>query len=106
MATSFRKATCPPPTTHRAVVAEVEMIEVFSRHADLPAVLDVTYPEPPAKDSPLRSLPNVVPTPHIAGSMQQECARMGMWMLDELRRFLSGELQRYFVIRNQLSQMA
>jgi hypothetical protein len=38
--------------------------------------------------------------------MQQECARMGMWMLDELRRFLSGELLRYFVIRNQLSQMA
>jgi phosphoglycerate dehydrogenase-like enzyme len=87
-------------------VAEVEMIEVLSRHADLPAVLDVTYPEPPAKGSPLRSLPNVVLTPHIAGSMQQECARMGMWMLDELRRFLSGEPLRYLVTRNQHPQMA
>jgi hypothetical protein len=38
--------------------------------------------------------------------MQQECARMGMWMLDELRRFLSGEPLRYVISQNQLSQMA
>lgn len=64
-------------TSRGAVVAEDEMIEVLSRRPDLSAVLDVTHPEPPVKDSLLRSLPNVVLTPHIAGSMQRECERMG-----------------------------
>lgn len=93
-------------TSRGAVVAEDEMIEVLTRRPDLSAVLDVTYPEPAAQDSPLRSLPNVVYTPHIAGSMQGECARMGMWMVDELRRFLAGEPLRCTVTRDQLARMA
>ncbi|MFQ9872123.1 MAG: NAD(P)-dependent oxidoreductase [Oscillospiraceae bacterium] len=36
-----------------AVIREPEMIEVLQRRPDLQAVLDVTYPEPPAQDSPL-----------------------------------------------------
>jgi phosphoglycerate dehydrogenase-like enzyme len=93
-------------TSRGAVVAEDEMIEVLTRRPDLSAVLDVTYPEPPAPDSPLRSLPNVILTPHIAGSMQGECARMGSWMAVEFQRYVSGEPLRHAVTRDRLARMA
>jgi phosphoglycerate dehydrogenase-like enzyme len=54
------------------------------------AFLDVTDPEPPALDSPLRTLPNVVVTPHIAGCIEN-CNHMGELAVEELRRFFAGE---------------
>ena len=93
-------------TSRGAVIAEDEMIEALRRRPDLSAVLDVTFPEPPAEDSPLRSLPNVVLTPHIAGSMQGECARMGSWMAEELRRFVDGEPLHHRITKAKLAQMA
>ncbi|MEI6491165.1 MAG: hydroxyacid dehydrogenase [Verrucomicrobiota bacterium] len=93
-------------TSRGAVIAEDEMIGVLRGRPDLSAVLDVTFPEPPASDSPLRSLPNVVLTPHIAGSMQGECERMGSWMADELRRFVGSSPLRYRVTQSMLAKMA
>ena len=54
------------------------------------AFLDVTDPEPPAPDSPLRRLDNVVVTPHIAGCIEN-CHRMGELAGEEVRRYLAGE---------------
>ena len=54
------------------------------------AFLDVTDPEPPASDSPLRSLDNAVVTPHIAGCIEN-CHRMGELAVEEVRRYLAGE---------------
>jgi len=54
------------------------------------AFLDVTDPEPPDLDSPLRRLENVVVTPHIAGCIEN-CNRMGELAVEELRRFFAGE---------------
>lgn len=93
-------------TSRGAIINEREMVEVLRARPDLTAILDVTYPEPAADDSPLRTLPNVVLTPHIAGSMQGECARMGSWMASELRRFISGEPLRHSVSREMLAKMA
>jgi phosphoglycerate dehydrogenase-like enzyme len=78
-------------TARGPIVREAEMIETLWRRPDLQAVLDVCDPEPPAADSPLLTLPNVVLTPHIAGSMGPECRRLGRGMVDELRRYLAGE---------------
>lgn len=78
-------------TARGAVVDEEAMIEVLQNRPDLMAVLDVTYPEPPKPGSPLYTLPNVVLTPHIAGSLNQECRRMGRYAVEECRRYLRGE---------------
>ncbi|MEU9603098.1 hydroxyacid dehydrogenase [Streptomyces sp. NPDC048057] len=54
------------------------------------AVLDVTDPEVPAADSPLYTLPNVLLTPHVAGSLGTELHRMADFALDELERYGRG----------------
>ncbi len=77
-------------TARGAVVNEPEMIAVLQARPDLTAVLDVTWPEPPVPGSPLYTLPNVFLTPHIAGSMHGECARMGSYMLEELKLWRAG----------------
>jgi phosphoglycerate dehydrogenase-like enzyme len=78
-------------TARGEVVREEEMIEVLCQRSDLQAVLDVTAPEPPQADSPLYTLPNVVLTPHIAGSVGPECRRMGRCMVEELERYVAGQ---------------
>jgi phosphoglycerate dehydrogenase-like enzyme len=93
-------------TARGAVVREEEMIEVLSRRPDLYAVLDVTYPEPPEPGSPLYTLPNVVLTPHIAGSMDRECERMGRYMVDELVRYLAGEPLQWTISREEAAHLA
>lgn len=78
-------------TARGAIVDEPAMVEVLARRPDLTALLDVTWPEPPVAGSPLYSLPNVVLTPHIAGSLARECRRMGRLMVDEYDRWIKGE---------------
>ena len=78
-------------TARGALVREQEMIEVLRARPDLTVVLDVCHPEPPDEGSPLFALPNVFLTPHLAGSMGPECARMGAYMAAELKRYLAGE---------------
>jgi phosphoglycerate dehydrogenase-like enzyme len=84
-------------TARGALVDEAGMARVAAARPDLTFLLDVTDPEPPAPDSPLFRLSNVVLTPHIAGCEGAECRRMGGLMLDEYDRFVRGEplLHRY-----------
>lgn len=93
-------------TARGAIIREEEMIEVLKERGDITAVLDVTFPEPPVKESPLYSLPNVILTPHLAGSVGQECGRMGSYMLEEFKRYLSGEELKWQVTREQFEIMA
>ena len=93
-------------TGRGAVVDESGLVAVLRRRPDLTAVLDVTWPEPPLPDSPLLTLPNVVLTPHIAGSMGVECRRMGQTMADELRRYLAGEPLRHEIDEKKAAILA
>lgn len=93
-------------TARGAIVDEDGLTSVLRERPDLTAVLDVTCPEPPAADSLLRSLPNVVLTPHIAGSMGQEVARMGWWMAAESQRWLRGKPLRHQVELGALHRLA
>jgi phosphoglycerate dehydrogenase-like enzyme len=74
-------------TARGAVVKEDDLIEEL-RKGRLYACLDVTDPEPPLPDSPLRSLPNVFLTPHIAGPRS---VRLGNLAVEEVERYLSGQ---------------
>lgn len=78
-------------TARGAVLDEPEVIAVLRDRPDLTAVLDVTWPEPPDPGSPLFTLPNVLLTPHLAGALGGERARLGELVRDELRRFVRGE---------------
>ena len=69
------------------------------------AFLDVTDPEPPPADSPLRHLENVVVTPHAAGCIE-DCSRMGEMAAEELRRYFAGERAIYQITRDMLHRVA
>jgi len=93
-------------TARGAVVREDELIAVLQQRPDLFALLDVTYPEPPAEGSPLYTLPNVVLTPHIAGSLDNECRRMGRYAIRELEHYLKGEPQEWEITREAAARLA
>ena len=87
-------------------VAEADLIAALKEKPGRVAVLDVSWPEPPVSGSELYTLDNVVLTPHLAGSVGNEVARMGEYMLAEYRAFASGARTRYGVTEAMLATMA
>jgi len=93
-------------TARGAIVDEDELAHIFKERSDLSAVMDVTIKEPLPKDSPLWSLPNVILTPHIAGSVGRECYRLGRYMLEELQHYLADEPLKWAITRDKAAVMA
>lgn len=103
---SMKKGAAFINTARGAIVDEEAMIDVLRNRPDLEAHLDVVSPEPPAEDNPLLSMANVYITPHIAGSQQTECRRMGQMAVDECRRFLGAEALAWSVTEKMMETMA
>lgn len=76
--------------TARGALVDQQALEEELRSGRIDAVLDVTSPEVLPASSPLYTLPNVLLTPHIAGSMGGELRRMADFALDELERWTRG----------------
>ncbi|WP_344914911.1 hydroxyacid dehydrogenase [Paenibacillus hodogayensis] len=93
-------------TGRGAQVVEEDLIRALREVPTRTALLDVTHPEPVREDSELLRLDNVVLTPHIAGSISREVARMGRYMAEECGRYLKGEPLRYEVKVEMLETMA
>jgi len=93
-------------TSRGDVVREREMVEVLRKRPDLWAVLDVLANRDQSDGGDVYKLSNVIITPHIAGSMDRECRRMGKAMVDELRRYLAGEPLLWQVTPERLAHMA
>jgi phosphoglycerate dehydrogenase-like enzyme len=93
-------------TSRGAIIDENALVATMRKRPDLTAWLDVTHPEPPPPDSPLRTLPNVFLTPHVAGSMKPEYGRMGEYMVREAIRYLSGDPLEHQVNKEMLLHMA
>jgi phosphoglycerate dehydrogenase-like enzyme len=88
-----------------AIVREGELIEVLRARPDLQAVLDVTEVEPVPPGSPLHDLRNVVLTPHLAGALGPERARLGDLVVGELTRYVSEQPLRHEVTREMAAAM-
>jgi phosphoglycerate dehydrogenase-like enzyme len=91
--------------TARGTLIDEAALIVELRRGRFFAFLDVTDPEPPAMDSPLRHLDNVVVTPHLAGCIE-DCGRLGEMAVEELRRHFAGEPPLYEVTADMLARIA
>ena len=85
----LRDGTVLINTARGSIIDEAALIDELAT-GRIFAFLDVTDPEPPASDSPLRRLENVVVTPHIAGCIDN-CHRMGELAVEEVCRYLAGQ---------------
>jgi phosphoglycerate dehydrogenase-like enzyme len=88
--------------TARGAVIDTDALARECAFQRIDAILDVTDPEPLPDDSVLYDLPNVMITPHIAGSLGSETQRMSESALDELERYLSGQPPRAAVTADEL----
>jgi len=89
-------------TSRGLCVDEAALIEECGK-GRLLAFLDVTDPEPAADDSPLRSLPNVVLTSHMAGGKDWH---IGAQATDDIAAFLKGEQPLMAVTPDMLARLA
>lgn len=93
-------------TARGAIVDEPAMIDVLRQRPDLQALLDVTYPEPPEKGSPLFHLPNVWLSGHIAGSVKHEVFRLGRACVDAFGDWRAGRKLSDAVNPHEFASMA
>ncbi len=92
-------------TSRGSVINEQDLIEELQK-GRIFACIDVTNPEPPAQDNVLRTLDNVVLTPHIAGTATNGLKRVALHVCEELERLLNGEKMRAEVNLDNLSNLA
>jgi phosphoglycerate dehydrogenase-like enzyme len=77
--------------TARGSLVDSAALAAECRSGRLFAILDVTDPEPLPPGDPLRTVRNVMITPHLAGSLGTEILRLTDHTLDELVRWTAGE---------------
>jgi phosphoglycerate dehydrogenase-like enzyme len=70
------------------------------------AILDVTDPEVLPPGHPLYTLPNVVLTPHLAGSIGTELHRLGDLVVAELERYAQGRPLEHLVPHDVIEHIA
>lgn len=92
--------------TARAQLIHPDELLAQLRTGRFVACLDVTEEEPPALDHPLRKLPNVWLTPHVAGAVAENRLRIGTMVVDEIERFASGEPPLFEVTEESLKTIA
>ena len=93
-------------TARGALVDEKALIEALQNGRLKYACLDVTDPEPPVENSPLRSLPNCILTPHLAGQAGNGLKKIGRHCYEELVRYINGEPLKAEIIQNMLANIA
>ncbi len=93
-------------TGRGAQVVEDDLVRALKEKENRTALLDVTEPEPPIQGHDFYKMQNVFLTPHIAGSMKDEVARMGEYMCNEFIALIDGDMTKYEVTLNMLETMA
>jgi D-3-phosphoglycerate dehydrogenase len=80
-------------TARGELVDEAALSEALRSGHLAGAALDVFAVEPP-KDSPLLSMPNVIATPHVAGSTTEAQEEVGVQIAQQIRDYLSDGILR------------
>ncbi len=82
-------------TARGAIVNQDDLYSLLKEGKIAGAGLDVFDPEPPAKDLPLLSLPNVIVTPHVGGTTVESNFIMATTVARNVIRVLQGEKPEY-----------
>ena len=75
----------------RGPIVDTDALVAALNEGRIRAALDVTDPEPLPEGHPLWSCPNLLITPHVAGSSPQFAPRSLKIAAGELRRYMNGE---------------
>ncbi len=92
--------------TSRGALVDESALLAEVRRRPLYVALDVTDPEPPAADSPLRQERNILLTPHIAGATRQARRAMGAQAIEQVICFLQDRPLTAEVTREMLPTQA
>lgn len=93
-------------TARGSLIDESALIERLAK-GDIFACLDVTDPEPPDINSPLRKLPNVILTPHIAGGNSiTDRWRQGKYIIGQIYQFVTKGTMDYEITKEMLPRIA
>ncbi len=93
-------------TGRGAQIVTDDLIRHLKERDDVFALLDVTDPEPLNIESELYKLDNCTITSHIAGSSGSEFHRLAQFQLEEYRRYIHGEAQKYEITLDMLPRLA
>ncbi|PIV54502.1 3-phosphoglycerate dehydrogenase [Candidatus Desantisbacteria bacterium CG_4_10_14_0_8_um_filter_48_22] len=91
--------------TARADIIDEEALAKKLKEGKFKAAIDVFHQEPLAEDSPLRSLDNVILTPHRAGATEDTYRRIGISIAADFRLFFEGKPPKNALLKEQLSRM-
>ena len=75
----------------RGPIVQTDALVEALQQGKIRAAIDVTDPEPLPDGHPLWSCPNLLITPHIAGSSKEFSRRALHTAANELRRYMNGE---------------
>jgi len=92
--------------TARSWLVDQEALLAELRTGRIQAALDVFDEEPLPADHPFRQLDSVFLTPHIAAATRRTRHHQGQIVVEELRRFFSGQPLQYQIPLEQLAYMA
>ncbi|MCR2026003.1 hydroxyacid dehydrogenase [Anaerotruncus colihominis] len=91
--------------TGRAELIEEKALMDELRTGRFRAVLDVFYQEPLAFDHELRSLNNVICTPHAAGTSQYWRRKQADYVIEDMKRFFVREPPCYAISKQQYDRL-
>lgn len=96
---------CTLINTARGAIVDQAALTDRLRTGTIAAILDVTDPEPLDDDDDLYTLPNVFLTPHIAGSLGNETARLGAMAVAEVEQFAAGSPLNHPILATDLDSI-
>jgi D-3-phosphoglycerate dehydrogenase / 2-oxoglutarate reductase len=82
-------------TARGGIVNEKALLEALNSGHIAAAALDAWEVEPPDPKDPLLNHPNVIGTPHYAGTTEESLYRVGIATVEEVLRVLRGEPPKY-----------